>query len=365
MKLIVKDKERAFLYKNGVYQRMLNPGKHIVWRVFGETAVKLFADGAVDLPPADISILLKDPEFQKSVICIEIPDGKIGLRFTNGRRADFLPAGTYAYWNIFQKVGCEIIDTTDPESANDLPPVYFKSFPLEEYVSRLHVYEGEIGLLFINGVFKKTLPSGRYFFWNSGADVSFQVLDTRLSQLEILGQEILTADKVSLRINFACSYKLADPVSAVTKLNDYKELIYVFAQLTLREFVGKYRFDELLKQKDNIGGFVLEKLKSREGEFFVNFISAGVKDIILPGEIREIMNAVLTAEKAAQASAVARREETAATKSMLETAKLMDENATLYKLKELEFLEKICDKVGNISLGGGGVLKSLRDLLES
>jgi regulator of protease activity HflC (stomatin/prohibitin superfamily) len=362
--LIIEEKERAFLYKNGVYQRMLNPGKHTVWELFGEKAVKLAADGPVDLPRADIAILLRDPEFQKSVAYIEIPDGKIAIRFTNGRFAEFLPPGVYAYWNIFQKNGYEIIDISEPESANDLPPIYFKYIPQIGYYSRCDVSEGEIGLLFFNGVYQRTLKSGRYFFWNRGADVTFKVLDTRLSQLEIPGQEILTADKVSLRVNFACRYKLTDPASAVTKLANYQDLIYVFVQLTLREFVGKYRFDELLKQKDNIGGYVLEKLKSREGEFFVEFFDAGVKDIILPGEIREIMNAVLTAEKAAQAAAVARREETAATKSMLETAKLMDENATLYRLKELEYLEKICEKIGSISLGGGGVLQNLRDLLK-
>lgn len=109
---------------------------------------------------------------------------------------------------------------------------------------------------------------------------------------------------------------------------------------------------------------MLEKLREREKEFFVTFSDAGVKDIILPGEIRDIMNTVLVTEKSAQASVITRREETAATKSLLDTAKLMDENATLFKLKELEYLERICDKVGSISVdGGGGILKNLRDLV--
>jgi regulator of protease activity HflC (stomatin/prohibitin superfamily) len=136
------------------------------------------------------------------------------------------------------------------------------------------------------------------------------------------------------------------------------------AQLVLRDFTAKYRFDDLLRQKDSIGGLVLEKLREREEEFFVKFSDAGLKDIILPGEIRDIMNTVLVAEKSAQAGVITRREETAATKSLLDTAKLMDENATLFKLKELEYLERICDKVGNISVdAGAGILKSLRELI--
>jgi regulator of protease activity HflC (stomatin/prohibitin superfamily) len=226
------------------------------------------------------------------------------------------------------------------------------------------VNDGETGLLFYNGAFQRALSSGQYYFWSYNTRVVVQIVDTRVQQLDISGQEILTADKVSLRVNFVCSYQITDPLSAVTKLKDYKTQIYVLVQLILREFAGKYRFDELLRQKDSIGGFVLEKLKEREGEFYAKFSDAGVKDIILPGEIREIMNTVLVAEKAAQASVITRREETAATKSLLDTAKLMDENATLYKLKELEYLERICDKIGSISVdSGGGILRNLRALV--
>ena len=82
-------------------------------------------------------------------------------------------------------------------------------------------------------------------------------------------------------------------------------------------------------------------------------------------EIREIMNTVLIAEKKAQANVIARREEVASTRSLLNTAKLMEENAILYKLKELEYLEKICDKVGSISVGGGNLLAEIVKMVAS
>jgi regulator of protease activity HflC (stomatin/prohibitin superfamily) len=90
----------------------------------------------------------------------------------------------------------------------------------------------------------------------------------------------------------------------------------------------------------------------------VEIYSAGVKDIILPGAIREIMNTVLIAEKRAQANVITRREEVASTRSLLNTAKLMDENQTLYRLKELEYIERISENVGNINVSGSGDLLS-------
>jgi len=363
MKTIIKDNERAFLYKNGIFKKMLEPGKRTVWAVLDEAAIKLTAEGKLVFPGMNLPVLREDEEVEKSIAVIEVPDERVAIHFVDGRISEVLKPGTYAFWNIFKKNTFEVVDITEPESAGKLPVLYMAYIP-SGYVTKYNIDEGETGLLFYNGVFQKTLSAGQHYFWDHNTKVTVQSVDTRVQQLDISGQEILTADKVSLRINFVCSYQVTDPVSIVSKLKDYKTQLYVLSQLVLREFAGKYRFDDLLRQKDSIGGFVLEKLKEHEKELFVTFSNAGIKDIVLPGEIRDIMNTVLVAEKAAQASVITRREETAATRSLLDTAKLMDENATLFKLKELEYLERICDKVGSISVdGGGGILKNLRDLV--
>ena len=363
MKIIINENERGFLYKNGIYQRLLEPGKQRVWPMLGESFIKMKADGKIDFPDMNLTVLQKDAAFEKNAVVIEVPDDRLAVHFIDSRISDVLKPGTYAFWNIIRKHTFEIINITEPDSAAKLPVLWMSSMP-SNYYTRLDINDGENGLLFYNGIFQKVLNAGQYFFWNYNVKITAQMVDTRVQHLEISGQEILTADKVSLRVNFVCSYQIADPVNIVAKLKDYKTQLHVMVQLILREFTGKFRFDELLRQKDSIGGFVLDKLKEREGEFFVKFSDAGVKDIILPGEIRDIMNTVLVAEKSAQASVITRREETAATKSLLDTAKLMDENATLYKLKELEYLERICDKVGSISVdAGGGILKNLRELV--
>ena len=169
-----------------------------------------------------------------------------------------------------------------------------------------------------------------------------------------LGEE----DKVALRINFVCNYRVTDFVRIQSEIDDYREQMHVAAQLALRDYVGRYKLDEILENKDEMSGYVFAKLKEKEGEFFVEIRDAGVKDIILPGEIRDIMNTVLIAEKKAQANVIARREEVASTRSLLNTAKLMEENQTLYKLKELEYIERISENVGSITLSGNGDMLS-------
>lgn len=134
-------------------------------------------------------------------------------------------------------------------------------------------------------------------------------------------------------------------------------------QLALREYIGTLTLDEVLEKKAEIGQFVTEKIKPQAQAYGLEILSSGLKDIILPGEIKEILNQVLIAEKKSQANVIMRREETASTRSLLNTAKLMEENEILYKLKELEYVEKISERISQISLSGNGqIIEQLKDI---
>jgi regulator of protease activity HflC (stomatin/prohibitin superfamily) len=240
---------------------------------------------------------------------------------------------------------------------DSIPGYIFAQIPPAYYI-KVEVAEYRKARLYFDQKLVRILDAGTYYFWRTSTKVDVGFVDTRLTQMNITGQEILTADKVSLRINFVCNYRVTDYVKILTEIDDFAEQMHVAAQLALREYVGKHKLDEILENKDQMSEFVFAKLKSKEKDLFVEITDAGVKDIILPGEIREIMNTVLVAEKRAQANVITRREEVASTRSLLNTAKLMDENQTLYKLKELEYVERICENVGNISLNGNGNILS-------
>ena len=125
-------------------------------------------------------------------------------------------------------------------------------------------------------------------------------------------------------------------------------------QLALRECIGLMTFDELMESKEKIAEMVMAITLDKVENLGVKLTNCGVKDIVLPGDVKEIMNQVLVAEKRAQANIITRREEMASTRSLLNTAKLMEDNAMLYKLKEMEYVEKIAEKINNISLSGSG-----------
>lgn len=354
-KVIVKENEKGLLFVNGKFKKLLEAGKYYT---YGGKEIELLP---IDLPvqstECSLEQLLANEEIKAQVDVVEVKDEEVALHYINGRFAKVLPRGKYAFWNTVDNHEFKIVDISNP-LVNDSVPEYILSKIPPTFVWRFEVAPYEKARLMVNKKFVKLLDSGTYYFWNTGARVEVDTVDTRLTAMNILGQEILTQDKVSLRINLVVNYKITDYLKIYTDVDNYREQIHIAAQLALREFVSKNKFDEILEKKEEMSTFVLDKLKEKEGEFFVCVYGADVKDIILPGEIREIMNTVLIAEKRAQANVIARREEVASTRSLLNTAKLMDENRTLYKLKELEYLERIFENVNNISITGGGDLVS-------
>jgi regulator of protease activity HflC (stomatin/prohibitin superfamily) len=339
------------------------PGKH---SKFGSGLRAVIVPTGGEFKPADydLDIFMRNETLAKEVETVDVADETLALHFVNGKYAGALTSGKYAFFKIHDRHTFQVVDIKTPEVANDVPKYLFAYIPKNLY-TKVEVAEYQKARLYFDGKFVRLLEPGTYYFWNNGVKIAVGLVDTRSLQMDITGQEMMTLDKVALRINFVCNYKITDYVKIHTEIEDYEQQLHILLQLALREYVGKYRLDEILENKEQLSDAMLKRLKEKETEYFVAFSDAGVKDIILPGEIRNIMNTVLIAEKRAQANVITRREEVASTRSLLNTAKLMDENQTLYKLKELEFLEKICENVGSISVSGGtDLLSQLTQLLK-
>lgn len=360
--IVVNENQRGFLFKNGKYVKMLGVGKY---RLFGGKQIELSELDEISCASCPIEVLLKDNDVKKSVDVIDVKDNERVLRYRNGVFVGCVQGrGKHAFWNLNAKNEFKIIDLSDPQVKDDVPAYVFDMIPKYLY-KKIEVAEYQKARLFIDQKLMKILDAGTYYFWSTEKYIDVDYVDTRLLQMNICGQEIMTQDKVSVRVNFVCNYRIVDYIKTLTEIDDYKEQMHVAAQLALRDYIGKNKLDDILISKEEMSEFVFRRLKEKEKELYVEIKDAGVKDIVLPGEIRDIMNTVLIAEKRAQANVITRREEVASTRSLLNTAKLMEENATLYKLKELEYVERICENVGNINLNGGGdILSQLAGMLK-
>lgn len=343
----------GLVFKNGVYQRILSEGSYWFWE---NVQVYIYDLAKPFVAPIELNILLQDTQLAEALHVIEVRDNEIVLLYENGLLKQVLTPGRYTFWKGVVQYEFVRADVSKVEITEPIDRAVLQNRLVQPFVRSSDVQSYEKALLFVDGKYVQVLDPGVYYWWKNSIAIHVAKVDIRQQQMEINGQEILTKDKAALRINAWAQYKVVNMERAVLENKEYDKQLYVSFQLALREYISGFGFDELLEKKDSIAPFILQRVKEKAEALGVEVTGFGIRDIILPGDVKEIMNQVLVAEKKAQANIIMRREETASTRSLLNTAKLMEENAMLWKLKEMEYVEKITDKISNISVSGNGVL---------
>ena len=362
-KFLVRKHERALLFRDGDFVAFLEPG---VYRRF--SLLHRYTVDRVDLTEplfehrlADFLVENYPEDVARHFEVVTTGANDIAIVYVNERVATVLrPAERKLFAKGVHRIRAErfeIVDNLDVDGRLAKRLVAGKDARLKavagEFIYARIVPEGHVGLLYVDGELERALAPGFHAFFAVERGVAVEIFDTRVNTLEVSGQEILTRDKVSLRINLTATYQLTDVEAAVRAVKDPLDYLYKEVQFGLRGAVGTRTLDALLEDKEVIDNSVADYLKERIKALGITVKSVGVKDIILPGDMKELLAKVVEAEKAAQANVIRRREETNATRSLLNTAKVMESNAVALRLKELETLEKITEKIGNISVYGG------------
>lgn len=350
----------GLVYRKGFYVKLLQAGKHWLRK---EDSVTIYDRTKPFGRHAHLALLLEDADFRAAVEVYEVTEQAVAMHYVDGVFVKVVGAGRYVEWLSSVKHEYISLDMSELEVPN-VPQINTRT--LMSLAAYMHLHKVEVyeqALLLIDGKLEKALAPGVYRYWKNKRALSVLKVDTRPQTLEVSGQELLTKDKAAVRINFFGVIQVLDIETALLKTKDYKAAIYLQLQMMLREYVGKLSLDDLLAKKESISDYLLSATAAKASTYGLVLKSVGIRDVILPGEIKEIMNRVLVAEKQAQAATIARREETAATRSLLNTAKLMEGNEMLWKLKEMEYVEKIADKINSISVSGSSqVIDQLRQI---
>jgi regulator of protease activity HflC (stomatin/prohibitin superfamily) len=370
-KFIIRKQERGLIFKNGDFVAFLEPGHYHYFDPRWQIKIERYDLSIPEFEHQLNDFFIKDyPDaIARYFTVVELNHEQIALVFKNKQLADILlPASRTLYWKGIVDIETEVIDMTDNieiHSKKAAQLVHTKNTILSQRVENSIYYQEipahHIGILYIDGECIKTLPPGLHAYWQLNHKVNIAIWDTRLQDIEVSGQEILSKDKVNLRVNLAASYLIKDVLQLTSTVTEPEAYLYKELQFGIRAAVGTRTLDELLENKQVIDELVFTYIREKTTDLGIEVKSIGVKDIILPGEMKTILSQVVEAEKAAQANLIKRREETAATRSLLNTAKVMEDNPTALRLKELEMLEKVTENVGNLSVYGGleGLLKEL------
>lgn len=367
----IEANERGLLHEYNTPVRILRAGEYRLFDPQGKLRLDVFALSQPLFRHAQADWLRAEKAdwLESELTLVETAGNELAWVRYDDKLADLLPPRTRAlYWRGFVQV---TVDRVSLDALQELPQALLRELATATFagahasptqaVMSADVPAHATGVLTVDEKEVRLLAPGRYGFYKTGRSLSLQTVDMREQALEISGQEILTADKVALRLNMGVSWKVTDVLTCMKELAKPGEHLYREIQFALRQVVGTRTLDALLENKSALDREVLELVAAKLTRQGIALTRVGLKDIILPGDMKTIMTRVVEAEKAAMANVIRRREETSATRSLLNTARVMEDNPVALRLKELETLERITEKIGHISVYGGleGVLQDL------
>jgi regulator of protease activity HflC (stomatin/prohibitin superfamily) len=357
MRINVNLNERALVLVDQLPVRYLGPGRHRMsvapWRqveVRTHDTERLLAE----LRPEELALV---PERDLARLALT-PDQR-AVVYRRGRPVRWLAAGVHLVWTVDPTVTVEVLDVSGVE-ASPLRDEVKALVPATDYVEATAA-EGTTVLRYVDGALEAVLGPGRHAAWNVRRKVQLSVIELREKQLAVNGQEVMTRDHVSLRLNLVAAWRVADVRRLATVARAPDEVLYVAVQLAAREAVSTRTLDELLAAREQLGLQLMPTVRERAQSVGLELLDLGVKDLVLPGEMKTLLNRVIEAQKEAEANVILRREETAATRSMAQTAKVLAENPLLVRLKELEAYKELAAKVGQVHVVlGDGALPQLQ-----
>ena len=359
-KITIRKGQLGLLSRQGDYYQVLDAGEHrLPW--FNTPDVLVINTDGSEIPEALAEYLRRFQPTWVEQYCVvaDLTDTEAGALYVNGVLQEILPPGTRRlYWRAEEALKLVRMDTRQVSVPVEVMNAVLQlrrngTVKGREAILTVQVPAWHVGVLKIDGETQTLLPPGLTAYWKVNHLIEAEVVDTRLQVLEVGGQEILTKDKVNLRLNLAANWRYGDVLLAFGQLTKPLDHLYRELQFALREAVGTRTLDELLEDKQVIDEVVSAQVKARMTPFGIEVASLGVKDIVLPGDMKAILSQLVEAEKSAQANVIRRREETAATRSLLNTAKVMENNPVALRLKELETLERVAERIDKISVFGG------------
>jgi regulator of protease activity HflC (stomatin/prohibitin superfamily) len=358
-KIHINQHQRGLWFRYGDLQRVLQPGTYRNWTWVLHPArdrVEVVDTLCTRFEHPRLEALLTNAQLAAELIVVDLADGQCALVWKDGRLLNVLGPGRYAYWKTPAQVVVETYTIEAFRFQHAKLQAVLSHPEAQRFLDGVMVGADEDVLLFRDGVMIDRLTPGLHVFWKGTGLVKWKTVDRREQVADVAGQEIMTADKVTLRVNLLVGYVVSDVVKAVTAVADYTQALYREAQLVLRAAVGTKTLDQLLGDKESVGAEVREALRARAAEMGVTVRSVGLRDIILPGDMKTLLNQVIAAQKEAEANLIKRREETAAARSQANTAKLLAENPLLARLKELEMLKEVLAGTSTTFVFGQGDL---------
>jgi len=172
-------------------------------------------------------------------------------------------------------------------------------------------------------------------------------VDLRVVTMDVPGQDIITKDNVTVKVNGVVYFRVHNPEHSVIQVENYYNATAQIAQTTLRSVIGQFDLDEMLAQRDKINARLQQILDEQTEPWGVKVTAVEVKAIDLPIEMQKAMAKQAQAERDKRAKVISAEGELEAAKKLSEAAMVLDSQKSSIILRYLETMKEISTGEGN------------------
>jgi regulator of protease activity HflC (stomatin/prohibitin superfamily) len=214
---------------------------------------------------------------------------------------------------------------------------------------RVTIMEWESGVHFVDGKVRRVLEPGRHHLWPLRSQV--ERVDRRPRWLVVSGQDVLTADGLSVRLSALARWKVVDPVTFLTVAESAPADLHTAVQLAVRNTITAVSLDELVSARTGAFSGLTDAVRAATTGVGIEVDGVVIRDLMLPGELRVAMTQTMLAREAGRAALERARAEGAALRSLANTAKLVEDHPALLQLRTLEVAAQPGTKVVLVAPG--------------
>jgi regulator of protease activity HflC (stomatin/prohibitin superfamily) len=226
------------------------------------------------------------------------------------------------------------------------------SVVVDETVHALRISRGRIA---------EVLQPGVYSTWLKPYD-RIELLNAREASFTVPGQEMLSADFLSVKLTLLVRYRIEDPRAYRSVDSNPTSNVYEAAQIMLRERVGKLALDALLADRGALMSGFQDELDARALRLGMKLLSVELRDLALSGPAKQAFADIWKAQKEGQAALERARGEQASLRSLANAARMLKGNPELMNLRLLQALASASGKSApTVVLGGGAGLLPVRN----
>ncbi len=169
-------------------------------------------------------------------------------------------------------------------------------------------------------------------------------VDLRVIVMDVPGQDVISRDNVTVRVNAVLYFRVVDPEKAIIQVEDYYNATSQLAQTTLRSVLGQHDLDEMLTEREKMNADLQAIIDKQTDAWGIKVSNVEIKHVDLNETMIRAIAQQAEAERERRAKVIHAEGELQAAEKLLAAANIIADNPQALQLRYLQTMKDISNE---------------------